>query len=251
MSRRQPPYFGLTRVALTDLLLVVILLLLIMRFLLPLLLGGLLGVGQPGSPNMGLLGMVTVLLMMIQAAVMLGLLSAFILKPHGLGWADLGLYRPQQPWLLHALLMGLFCTVLAAVSNALLQHVMGQPLENPQIQAIAPTVATPLTAILMLLTGSIIVPIAEEIAFRGLLYRWLRIRLAVMPAVLLSALCFAALHGVPALVPSLTLIGIVLALATERSGSVWPAIVIHGVFNFIMMMGLFFALTQGLPLSDN
>ena len=244
-SPRSPARLG--QVAATDLLLLVILLLLAMRFLLPLLLGGLFVSGAPGqAPASNLIGMATVLLMMLQAAIVLGLISGLVLRRYGLQWADLGLLWPKQPWILRAVLLGLFCTLLAAFANAMVQQLMGRPLDNPQIQAIVPTAGTPLSAILMVLTASIIVPIAEEIAFRGLLYGWLRTRMSVRAAAVISAVCFACLHGVPALVPSLALIGLVLAWETERSGSVWPAIVMHGCFNLVMMLFLFLALSQGI-----
>ena len=97
--------------------------------------------------------------------------------------------------------------------------------------------------------AGIVAPFAEELAFRGVLFPWLRARLGLPAAAVLSALCFAFLHGVILLVPALTVIGIALALIYERSGSLWPAIVTHGVFNALMIAALYAALASGVTLS--
>jgi membrane protease YdiL (CAAX protease family) len=92
-------------------------------------------------------------------------------------------------------------------------------------------------------------PFVEELLFRGLFYRWLRERWGVAAAVAVSALSFSALHGIPQLIPALALFGAVLALVYEKSGSLWPAIVVHALFNCVGVVLVYAALAHGMPLS--
>lgn len=82
--------------------------------------------------------------------------------------------------------------------------------------------------------GAIAVPVAEELLFRGLLFRWLRNRWGFAAGAFVSALVFALVHP-PASgsAPLIFLIGLALAYFYERSGSLWPSMVLHGVNNAI------------------
>jgi len=77
----------------------------------------------------------------------------------------------------------------------------------------------------------------EEWIFRGYIYRALRERWRRGTAVLASSLLFAGLHAANpsfsamALV-NIFLLGAIFALLVERSGSLWSAVLAHGVWNF-------------------
>ena len=89
----------------------------------------------------------------------------------------------------------------------------------------------PVALALMVLMACIGAPIAEEVVFRGYLYPAVK-RLANIPvSVVFSALLFGAVHtNLGALLP-LTILGILLALAYEFTGSLWAPIAIHFCFN--------------------
>ncbi len=91
-----------------------------------------------------------------------------------------------------------------------------------------------------IIAGGILIPFAEETYFRGLWYTTLRTRLPVAPAVIISSLLFGLGHSDSiALVAASTLIGIVNAIAYEKSHSLWLPIIIHAVNNTIAMLVLF------------
>ena len=48
-----------------------------------------------------------------------------------------------------------------------------------------------------------------------------------------------------ALMPALFGIGLVLAFIALRSGSLWPAVVVHGSFNSLMTISVYIALATG------
>jgi membrane protease YdiL (CAAX protease family) len=77
------------------------------------------------------------------------------------------------------------------------------------------------------------VPLLEEIIFRGLLFRGLRTRFRLVPALVVTGLLFAAFHMDPLRLVPLAIAGAAFAYAYERSGSIWPAIVAHAGLNAV------------------
>ena len=74
-------------------------------------------------------------------------------------------------------------------------------------------------------------PISEEVIFRGYIYPAVKRLGGMWFSVLFSAVLFAAVHlNLHALLP-LFVLGIILAVSYEMSGSLWMPIAIHLVFN--------------------
>jgi membrane protease YdiL (CAAX protease family) len=86
---------------------------------------------------------------------------------------------------------------------------------------------------LALLLAAVIGPISEEIFFRGFLFAGLRKAYPFWVAAWISALIFAAMHLVPGAIVSLSFMGFLLAWLRERTGSLWPSIVLHMINNAI------------------
>ena len=138
-----------------------------------------------------------------------------------------------------SVLTGLGCVLLLALVVWLVQYALGRPQGSPQAGVVAPDGFSWWGLTLMLPLGGVAVPMAEELMFRGLLYRWLRRRLAVAPSAVLSAVVFGIVHGQLEVGIGAFLVGIVLALAYERSGSLWPSIIIHAVQNSVSIVLMF------------
>lgn len=101
---------------------------------------------------------------------------------------------------------------------------------------------------LTLFSVSVLAPVAEEIFFRGFMYGGLRARLGVMGAMLTSTLFFTALHfSLDAFIPIFVL-GLFLAWLYEKTGSLYPGILMHATNNGIAIIALFIAQTMGIPL---
>ena len=84
---------------------------------------------------------------------------------------------------------------------------------------------------LELLGSAIITPLLEEILHRGVVYGRLRRMMNMWPAVILSALVFAALHFNIVQFTYAFLLGIVFALFVEKTGHIYPAVLAHIVAN--------------------
>lgn len=77
-----------------------------------------------------------------------------------------------------------------------------------------------------------VVPFCEEVLFRGLLQRALRVAMPAAASIAATAFLFAVVHDPQSLVPVFT-IGVVLGVIVERTGSVWASTAAHAVFNAI------------------
>jgi hypothetical protein len=152
------------------------------------------------------------------------------------GRAALGLGPPDRLSLL--LVPPLFVAGMLALAlvNATVGLLMGG-FENPQVEALTGGAAlAPAELILLLILVAGVVPCAEELFFRGLVYPLMRRDLGPALAILLNAAVFALVHVIPQLLPGLFVIGLILAYLRERSGSIWPGVLYHVLQNGVALL---------------
>ena len=178
--------------------------------------------------------------------VMLPLIACIGLPPLIHAW--LGAYTPaialhwQAPvsrdwWLRSALLIPIAIALSLAIGN--LQSLVVGPVPDVELAKLQ----EPLQAImdlgglpLLILAVAITPGICEELLCRGTLLSGLRRSLGPVGAVLVSAFCFAAIHGSPHRFLSQMGMGVVLGLLVLRSGSLWPAILLHAGHNALLVI---------------
>lgn len=85
----------------------------------------------------------------------------------------------------------------------------------------------------------LVAPVAEEILFRGIVYRGMRQRWPVWLSAVCSAFIFALWHGDLPGFAQYFVIGIVLAGVYERSKSLWVPMCLHGLWNFWVVVYAF------------
>jgi uncharacterized protein len=187
-----------------------------------------------------------VAMLAIQSAVPITAVYLVVIRGRGLSWTDIGFREVSKRWYLRAALIALAMLPAVALVNLATQALLGGPYRNPQLEVIAPEGFSWTGLAAMLVMIGIVAPIVEEVVFRGLLYGWLRHRLGIAASVTLSALAFAGVHGIAILIPALAVTGVILALVYERSRSLWPPIIVHGIFNTIMTLALYAALAAGM-----
>jgi membrane protease YdiL (CAAX protease family) len=100
-------------------------------------------------------------------------------------------------------------------ADALVQHVTQAPVST-------------LATLVMAVT---VVPVCEEVFFRGYLFPGLAQAMPVWAAVIASALIFGAAHADAASFAPLAVIGAALAVLRWRTGSLWPGILFHAAIN--------------------
>jgi membrane protease YdiL (CAAX protease family) len=140
---------------------------------------------------------------------------------------DFGL-RPTHPW--RALgWMALVFVSFYVFTAAWVAIVGGNPNDQKlpkELGADKSTVALVAVAILV----SVVAPVCEEFFFRGFFYGALRNWRGVVPAAVITGLVFGAIHAGSAdaeFLPPLAFFGFALCLLRERTGSLYPCVVLH------------------------
>jgi membrane protease YdiL (CAAX protease family) len=85
----------------------------------------------------------------------------------------------------------------------------------------------------------VVAPISEELFFRGGIFRFLYQRFPSWIAILISSILFATVHGNWLSFLPLVLLGSLLCLLTQKSGSIKPSIFLHALFNLHSIIFIF------------
>jgi len=160
----------------------------------------------------------------------------------------LGFLPTSLVWSIWAAITALVFIPIVGFIALGVQLILGLPLENPQLDFLVPQDFSVSGAVLMIILGGVLVPVAEEVFFRGVLYRFMRQYSGRWLAIIASSLIFGALHGDIAVACATFVMGIVLAWFYETSGSLWPSIMIHATNNTIKLILLYTLLALGIQI---
>lgn len=153
--------------------------------------------------------------------------------PHPTTWAAVGVRPASRGWLALGVALGLGTMLLNFGTAALYGAVTGDQTVPAERVAMVEVLTGPLwQSLVMLFLGGLLVPLGEELIFRGVVFGWLR-RWPLSIAVIVSALVFAVMHGFSVVFPVALVLGLVTAVVYHRSGSIWPAVAIHAVNNSV------------------
>jgi membrane protease YdiL (CAAX protease family) len=139
----------------------------------------------------------------------------------------LALRRPTSWWV--ALRVG----VAIGIGIFALTAALGPLLHPGREQGVTPDVWIPSHAAQYVANGlviCIVAPFIEELAFRGLGYSLL-VRFGRWTAIVLVGIAFGAAHGLVEAFPFLAAFGAALAYLRSRVNSVYPGMIVHGLFN--------------------
>ncbi|WP_246711134.1 CPBP family intramembrane glutamic endopeptidase [Rhizobium leguminosarum] len=106
----------------------------------------------------------------------------------------------------------------------------GTAYNDPQSILHAAARGGPLPFLLSFLGGAIFTPFGEEILFRGVVANALN-RYGAFAGVVLSSIIFGIAHGVSVILPVAIMVGLLSAILFRATGSVWPSVVLHCVYN--------------------
>ncbi len=149
----------------------------------------------------------------------------------------IGFRKVTLQWIIFALIAGVGFMIIRAILAALILLVL--PFMDQGVDVLQDAFVTNNTNIisqlLTLLIGGIIAPIGEELFFRGFIHNWLRNRLNMWPAILLSSLIFSAFHLIPLQMIMVFPMGLITAWSYEKSKSLVTPIILHIINNFIAL----------------
>ena len=157
------------------------------------------------------------------------------LRPKKLSWREVGIKSlAVKDW--KVIVLYSVILMVGAVILVVLTSLIGISVENSKTEAMQKNI-TFFTVLIAFISAAVISPIYEEIFYRGFLYRWLRTRIGFIGAVVLSSFIFTIVH-IPAynVMPVNFFSGIIFALAYERTNSIWPSVLIHGITNGMMVL---------------
>jgi membrane protease YdiL (CAAX protease family) len=160
----------------------------------------------------------------------IGVLAVFM-RMAAMQLRDLGLTKIKWNWMLDVV-VGYFAYILLTWVAALLGKLAHWDLDQPQELGFS-TNPEPYNLVLMFVLLVIVVPITEELLFRGFLYRVFRIRTSFWNTALLVSLLFGLVHGNLGVGLDVFALSLVLCYLRESTQSLWPGIILHGLKNAI------------------
>ncbi len=170
----------------------------------------------------------------VNLGVFIGLAELLLLAPvwwlavrkYRVGWETLGLrgFRGQM--------IGLGCglMLLSFMANFVYGTILTYFDLRTQVD-LTPVFAELSSPWWLLLAGTIVAPVVEEIYFRGFVFAGLRKRYDWPTAALISAALFSLVHLQPTALIPIFFLGYIFAYLYHRSNSIWPAILMHVITN--------------------
>jgi hypothetical protein len=161
------------------------------------------------------------------------ILAVVLFIARGLAPATLGLVRPAS-WTgaagrVAAALVSIW--VIGAVLNVFLEAGKEQGLVPDKWEA---SRAAPFVANFVVV--AVVAPFVEELTYRGLGFAAVRDAFGSGAAVVVTAVAFGLAHGLFVALPVLTIFGLILAWVRLTTGSIYPTIALHGLFNGIALI---------------
>lgn len=102
----------------------------------------------------------------------------------------------------------------------------------------------------LVLTAGLLIPVIEEIAFRGLMLRGQERAAGFGVAAVATTVAFALAHGAPVSIAGIVPLAYAMARLVQHSGSLWDAVIVHALNNTLAVgLGLF--LLDRLPSTTN
>lgn len=160
---------------------------------------------------------------------MLGFFAAFLLRIRS--WSAFGIRCTSPRWMAIGTVLGVVAFLAKGFAVVAYTMLTGSE-QNPQ-DIFAPVANGGMWAIIAATFFiGVIVPIAEEFLFRGVLTTAL-LRYGAVIGVFGGALIVALFHGINIVFPAALVCGVAAGEVFRRSSSIWPAVMVHVMFNLL------------------
>lgn len=164
----------------------------------------------------------------------IGLLGgiAFVLYRKQRSWSALGFRAVKRSWLFWSIAIGvgsfpvrlLIARAAVAVMPELRNGAEGIFLNNDY---------STVYNIFLLAIIVLVVPITEEIFYRGFIFTWMRQHHPLWAAVVFSSVFFAVSHLIPIQILMSFLLSLIITLVYHRTNTLWYAVAIHATNNLV------------------
>lgn len=144
------------------------------------------------------------------------------MRKYGVGWDALGIRRFDAG----ALGVGCGLMLMSFLFNLVWAALLSFFGQRAQVDLV-PIFAELSSPWWLLLAGIVVAPVVEELFFRGFLYAGLAERYSWQKAAVISSALFALIHLQPFAIAPIFILGFIFAYLYRRSGSIWPAVLMH------------------------
>jgi membrane protease YdiL (CAAX protease family) len=172
-------------------------------------------------------------------AILISIVYFRVVRPGIISWRDMGLTRAAIPrgWLPWVVGPPAMIAIVVAIRLALQQF----GVQQTQLDGVQWVRSVPgWQFALIVFATAVLTPIAEELYFRGYVFRAYYAQKGPLQAYLFSSALFALVHfNLPAFLPIFA-VGLFLAFLYQRTGSVLPGIVAHAFNNGMAFTALYF-----------
>lgn len=144
-------------------------------------------------------------------------------------WAAFGIRRTTYRWLFIGVAAGVIAFVIKSIAILVYISLTGESTSPQEIYATGASGGI-MTVVLATFFLAVITPIGEEFLFRGVVTTAL-LRYGPVVGVVGGASIFAVFHGINMVFPAALVVGLIAGEIFRRSGSIWPAVVVHTVVN--------------------
>lgn len=172
---------------------------------------------------------------LIMAILFTTALYFIVLKPKGQSWKSVGLKSfPLKEWKL--IMFWTFVLIALSVGIVIIMAYLGIGADNSKTESLQSHMSL-MNFGIGFVSAAIISPIYEEIFYRGFLYRFFSSRYGVLSGMLISSVIFTVVH-IPTFntLPVNFISGLIFAWVYQKTDSIIPSILIHGIFNGIAVI---------------
>jgi membrane protease YdiL (CAAX protease family) len=158
---------------------------------------------------------------------MTGFAGAYLLRIRS--WSAFGVGGTSGRWIRRAVILGIFAFLAKGTAIVAYVHFTGDEGTIQDVYAAGATGGI-WTIIATTFFLSVVTPLGEEFLFRGVVTTAL-LRYGAFCGVVGGALVFAIFHGLNMIFPAALVTGLIAGEVFRRSGSIWPAVIVHLVVN--------------------
>ncbi|SMB80112.1 hypothetical protein SAMN00017405_0838 [Desulfonispora thiosulfatigenes DSM 11270] len=177
---------------------------------------------------------------LLQTVLFLVFIYYFVFIKYKEGLVSLGFSNNNLGyWVRKGILHGISLFFLISLISLLINLVLNIKVNPQDVAQIIMSATTKWEMFIPFIVTGVFAPISEEIYFRGFLYQAFRKRVGVKWAIAITSIIFGSVHFDLIRFIPITIGGVWLNLLYERSGSIYPSMIAHGVWNSIMTFLIF------------
>lgn len=166
----------------------------------------------------------------------------FYLKNKGAAWNEYGLKEVNLKYFALSFLAIFFIAIVGGFLSSTLSDLLGLESQAEDMKKYFEGVNKLFAILSFKISASLLAPIAEELFFRGIIFKFFRQRKTFIFSALSSSLLFSLMHFDIAMLPFTFILGFATAYMLEKTQNIFYPILIHGAVNNLavnmMLMGI-------------